>query len=103
MVADVSRPEGAAGFVRDARDALGGVDILVANAGGPPAGDFEHTTVDQYREAFELNCASSIALIRPWIWSRSIGVMNVLCSSRLTSAVILSACRSACRAALDLR
>ena len=31
-------PDGAAGFVRDARDALGGVDIVVANAGGPPAG-----------------------------------------------------------------
>jgi hypothetical protein len=38
---------------------------------------------------------SSIALIRPWICSRSIGVMKVRCSSRLTSAVILSAARSA--------
>ena len=32
---------------------------------------------------------SSIALIRPWICSRSIGVMKVLCSSRFTSAVML--------------
>ena len=38
---------------------------------------------------------SSIALIRPWICSRSIGVMKVLCSRRFTSAVILSAARSA--------
>ena len=38
---------------------------------------------------------SSIALIRLWICSRSIGVMKVLCSSRFTSAVILSALRSA--------
>ena len=48
IVADVSTADGAAGFVRDARAALGGIDILVANAGGPPAGDFAHTTVDQY-------------------------------------------------------
>ena len=40
IVADVSTAEGATGFVRDARGALGGIDILVANAGGPPAGDF---------------------------------------------------------------
>src|SRR5690349_4498513 len=40
LVADVSTPEGAEGFVRDARAALGGVDILVANAGGPPPGTF---------------------------------------------------------------
>ena len=38
LVADVSTPDGAAAFVREARDALGGIDILVANAGGPPPG-----------------------------------------------------------------
>ena len=38
---------------------------------------------------------SSIALMRPWICSRSIGVMKVLCSSRFTSAVMRSAWRSA--------
>ena len=52
IVADVSSVDGAEGFVRDARAALGGIDILVLNAGGPPAGDFAHTTVDQYLEAF---------------------------------------------------
>src|SRR5205823_4795886 len=62
IVADVSHVEGAAGFVRDAVGALGGVDILVLNAGGPPAGDFAHTTVEQYLEAFELNCRGAIAM-----------------------------------------
>src|SRR4051812_42005238 len=40
LVADVSTPEGAGRFVRDARATLGGIDILVANAGGPPPGNF---------------------------------------------------------------
>ena len=62
IVADVSTPDGAAGFVRDAREALGGIDILVANAGGPPAGNFASTTVEQYLDAFELNCLSTIAM-----------------------------------------
>src|SRR5262249_49860494 len=56
IVADVSTVGGAAGFVRDAHAALGGpLDILVPNAGGPPPGDFAHTSVDQYLDAFELN------------------------------------------------
>src|SRR6185437_5918710 len=62
LVADVSTPGGAAGFVRDAREALGGVDILVPNAGGPPPGNFAGVTVDQYLDAFELNCHSTIAM-----------------------------------------
>ena len=43
LVADVSTEGGAAQFVRDARDALGGIDILVANGGGPPPGTFAST------------------------------------------------------------
>ena len=42
--------------------ALGGIDILVANAGGPPPGNFASVTVDQYLAAFELNCRSTIAM-----------------------------------------
>jgi 3-oxoacyl-[acyl-carrier protein] reductase len=41
--ADVSTITGATAFVEQARDALGGVDILVANAGGPPGGTFAST------------------------------------------------------------
>ena len=37
IVADVSTPAGATALVDAGREALGGVDILVANAGGPPA------------------------------------------------------------------
>ena len=62
IVADLSSPAGSTGFVRDARDALGGIDIVVANAGGPPPGNFASVTVDQYLDAFELNCRSTIAM-----------------------------------------
>src|SRR5262249_11974506 len=56
LVADVSTAEGAISFVEGARNALGGIDILVTNAGGPPPGDFSSTELDQYLTAFELNC-----------------------------------------------
>ena len=38
VVGDVGTPEGATGWARAAAEALGGVDILVTNAGGPPPG-----------------------------------------------------------------
>ena len=39
--ADLSAPDGPEGAVRAAVDALGGLDLLVVNSGGPPAGTFD--------------------------------------------------------------
>jgi 3-oxoacyl-[acyl-carrier protein] reductase len=42
----------------------GGLDILVANCGGPPAGQFLDHSVETWREAVELNLMSTIFLCR---------------------------------------
>lgn len=60
--ADVSTPEGATGFVEQAREQLGGLDILVANAGGPPPGNFSSTSLDAYEPALRLNLLSTVAM-----------------------------------------
>src|SRR6188508_588 len=44
LVSDVSDAAGGAAFVAAATEALGGLDIVVANAGGPPPGNFESTS-----------------------------------------------------------
>src|SRR5579885_493030 len=62
--ADVSTTDGAAAFVHDAIAALGRVDILVPNAGGPPAGTFASTDLDAYRPALELNLLSTVAMCK---------------------------------------
>ena len=62
LVADVSTPEGARQFVIDAREALGGLDVLVTNAGGPPAGNFETTPLESYTPALALNLLSTVAM-----------------------------------------
>jgi 3-oxoacyl-[acyl-carrier protein] reductase len=62
VVADVSTPDGARQFVVDARDALGGLDVLVTNAGGPPPGTFETTPLERYPEALALNLLSVVAM-----------------------------------------
>ncbi len=41
IVADLGQPEGPPSAVTAAVDQLGGLDLLVVNSGGPPAGTFE--------------------------------------------------------------
>lgn len=62
LVADVSDPDGARAFVRDAREALGGLDVLVTNAGGPPPGTFGSTPFEEYGPALSLNLLSVVAM-----------------------------------------
>jgi 3-oxoacyl-[acyl-carrier protein] reductase len=97
VVADVSTAEGAAGFVRDARAALGGVDILVPNAGGPPAGGFaEQPDPEAYLRAFELNalsviamCAEAVPEMRARRWGRIVAITS-LAVRQPNPALILS-------------
>ncbi len=84
IVADVGGEAGARGFVRDAKAALGGVDILVANAGGPPPGTFASTEMDAYRHALELNCLSTIAMCQEAVpamceagWGRVVAITSI--------------------------
>ena len=101
LVADVSTPEGAAGFVRDARAALGGIDILVANAGGPPPGNFSSVTVDQYLEAFELNCRSTIAMcyeavpeMRERKWGRVVAITSIAVRQPIATLILSNTARA---------
>jgi 3-oxoacyl-[acyl-carrier protein] reductase len=64
LVADVSTEDGATGFVREGAAVLGGCEILVANAGGPPPGQFEGLGDEAFTLAFELNFLSTIRMTR---------------------------------------
>ena len=61
-VADVSDPDATRDLVTRSIELLGGVDILVANAGGPPPGNFASTAFDAYESALRLNLLSTVAL-----------------------------------------
>ena len=62
--ADLSRAEDCARAVARASEAWGGVDVLVANVGGPPPGPFEKMTDAQWMQAFEQVHLSAVRLIR---------------------------------------
>jgi 3-oxoacyl-[acyl-carrier protein] reductase len=101
LVADVSTADGACAFVEAAADALGGVDILVTNAGGPPPGDFSSTEIDQYLTAFELNCLSVIAMcdaavpqMREQQWGRVVAITSIAVRQPMPQLILSNTARA---------
>ncbi|MBP6876252.1 MAG: SDR family oxidoreductase [Candidatus Eisenbacteria bacterium] len=62
--ADVLDPAAAVRLADAARAQLGGLDILVCNAGGPAPGDFEELNDEDWEDAFRLVLLAPIRLIR---------------------------------------
>ncbi len=64
-------------------DRFGSIDILVANAGGPPFGDFDELTDDQWRAATELSMKATLRLVRAVVppmrarrWGRIVAIQS---------------------------
>lgn len=62
--ADVSIPAEVKRVMAEAVTALGGLDCLVTNAGGPPTAPFEKAGDDDWDTAYKLNLMSAVRLIR---------------------------------------
>lgn len=83
LAADVGTPDGAGAFVAEATERLGGLDIVVPNAGGPPAGDFASTPFEAYGPALELNLLSTVAMCQAAVpglvaqgWGRIVAITS---------------------------
>jgi 3-oxoacyl-[acyl-carrier protein] reductase len=64
VVADVTDPETPARLVEETRRRFGGLDILVANAGGPPPARALDATDQQIAAAVNANLVTSVRLVR---------------------------------------
>lgn len=83
LVADVSDPDAVTRMVNQATSAMGGIDILIANAGGPPPGNFASTPFAAYRQALELNLLSTVAMCQAVVpdmqerrWGRIVAITS---------------------------
>lgn len=99
--ADVSTVDGARGFVEEASEALGGLDILLPNAGGPPAGDFSSTPLESYGSALEQNLLSTVAMctaavpaMRSQGWGRVVAITSVSVRQPIANLILSNTARA---------
>jgi 3-oxoacyl-[acyl-carrier protein] reductase len=101
LVADVTRPDDVGHVTSQAAALLGPIDILVANAGGPPSTTFTTTTEEQLQSALELNLLSSIRLTRAVLpgmrerrWGRVIFVSSMAAKQPLGGLLLSNTARA---------
>jgi 3-oxoacyl-[acyl-carrier protein] reductase len=82
--ADLSTADGVTSVVDAAAKRFGGVDILVANSGGPPIGQFGDFSDDDWRQAFETVTLTFVRFVRAVLphmrnrsWGRIIGIQSM--------------------------
>src|SRR5262249_1205836 len=99
---DVTHPGAVHTFVDAVVEKFGGVDICVANAGGPPAKGFMAASIEEWRKAIEANFLSTVYFARPVIppmerkrWGRMITLTSVSTKQAVPDLVLSNAVRAA--------
>ena len=101
LPADVGVPTDAAGVVRDAAQAFGRVDIVLANAGGPPPGSFLAHDDATWLRALETNLLSVVTLFRAALpgmierkWGRLLTITSLSALEPIPGLILSSASRA---------
>ena len=98
---DVSVPELADRLVGEAAEALGRVDIVLANAGGPPPGPFLSHDHAAWLRALETNFLSTVSLFRAALpamierkWGRLLVITSLSALEPIPGLILSSASRA---------
>jgi 3-oxoacyl-[acyl-carrier protein] reductase len=88
-------------LVSETQNKFGAVDMLVANAGGPPAGFFDDFNSRHYREAVELNLISTINLCREAVphmrkrgWGRIVAITSIAAKQPVENLILSNTARA---------
>ena len=102
VVADVSEEAGVRSVVERAHERFGRVDVLVTNAGGPPAGSFEDHDLQRWRDAVRLNLESAVGLAQGVVpgmkergWGRVINITSVAVKQPVDGLMLSNSVRAA--------
>jgi 3-oxoacyl-[acyl-carrier protein] reductase len=100
--ADVSEPAGVERVTAAALDRFGRVDVLITNAGGPPAGPFEAHDAAAWESAFRLTLRSAVELARAVLpgmkarrWGRIINVTSISVKQPVDNLILSNSLRAA--------
>ena len=80
---------------------FGTIDILITNAGGPPAGSFTDFEIEDYRNAVELNLLSTISLCQKVVplmqeqkWGRIVMMTSVSVKQPIDNLILSNTART---------
>ena len=98
--ADVTKKDDVTALVDRALKTFGHVDVLVANAGGPPRGFFEDMTDEQWQGAFDVSLLSVVRLVRAVLpsmkarrWGRILTIQSVSVKQPIPELLLSNAVR----------
>ncbi|MDX1392945.1 MAG: SDR family oxidoreductase [Gemmatimonadota bacterium] len=102
IAADLSDPDEVRGVAEAALERFGRVDVLVNNAGGPPAGPFESHSPEAWRDAIRLNLESALTLTRAVLpgmkerrWGRIVNITSVAVKEPVDGLILSNSVRAA--------
>ncbi len=101
IVGDVSSVVGGETFISQATAALGHIDIVVLNGGGPPAGNFASTSVDNYETAVQNGLLSMIAMTKLVVpemqsrkWGRVVAITSISVRQPIANLILSNTMRA---------
>lgn len=101
IAGDVTDEEYVRRLVEETVNRLGRLDIVVANAGGPPAGYFADFEAEDYRKAIDLNLMSAINLCRRAVphmrarkWGRIVAITSVAAKQPIDNLILSNTARA---------
>src|SRR5712691_6944174 len=102
VIADVSISDDVSRVVHSGLERFGRIDILVTNAGGPPAGQFENLTREQWEAATRLTLYSALELTRQVLpgmkerrWGRILNITSIAVKQPVENLMLSNSLRAA--------
>ena len=102
VAGDVSSPEDVSRIAGTALERFGRVDILVTNAGGPPAGTFETLSARDWEAAIRLTLTSVLELTRVVLpgmrerrWGRILNITSIAVKQSVEKLMLSNSLRAA--------
>jgi len=99
--ADVTNTADIKRLVESGNDRFGRIDILVTNAGGPPAGRFEQLTQQQWEDAIRLTLFSAVELTRQVLpgmkarrWGRILNITSIAVKQPVENLLLSNSLRA---------
>jgi 3-oxoacyl-[acyl-carrier protein] reductase len=102
VTADIACPDDVARVVQSGLDRFGQIDILVTNAGGPPAGQFESLSRAAWEAATRLTLMSVLELTRAVLpgmkarrWGRILNITSIAVKQPVENLMLSNSLRAA--------